>query len=135
MKFASDNWAGASDKIMAALAEAARHGGPAYGGDSLTEAVQARFCELFEREVVVFLVGTGTAANALGLSAYARPGGIIFAHREAHIIVDEAGASEFFGGGVKTVGLRCGGWWDDAALSGAIALYDDPAALALSFGS
>jgi HAD superfamily hydrolase (TIGR01509 family) len=37
--------------------------------------------------------------------------------------------------GVKTVALRCGGWWDDAALSGAIAIYDDPAALALSFGS
>jgi HAD superfamily hydrolase (TIGR01509 family) len=37
--------------------------------------------------------------------------------------------------GVKTIALRCGGWWDDAALAGAIAIYDDPAALALSFGS
>ena len=35
--------------------------------------------------------------------------------------------------GVKTVALRCGGWWDDAALSGAIAFYDDPAALAADF--
>jgi len=32
--------------------------------------------------------------------------------------------------GVRTIALRCGGWWDDAALSGAIAIYDDPAALA-----
>jgi HAD superfamily hydrolase (TIGR01509 family) len=31
--------------------------------------------------------------------------------------------------GVATIALRCGGWWDDAALAGAIALYDDPAAL------
>jgi HAD superfamily hydrolase (TIGR01509 family) len=35
--------------------------------------------------------------------------------------------------GVKTVALRCGGWWDDTALSGAIAIYDDPAALAADF--
>lgn len=31
--------------------------------------------------------------------------------------------------GVDTIALRCGGWWDDAALSGAVALYDHPAAL------
>jgi HAD superfamily hydrolase (TIGR01509 family) len=32
--------------------------------------------------------------------------------------------------GVRTVALRCGGWWSDAALAGAAALYDDPADLA-----
>jgi HAD superfamily hydrolase (TIGR01509 family) len=37
--------------------------------------------------------------------------------------------------GVSTIALRCGGWWDDDALGGAVAIYDDPAALALSFGS
>jgi HAD superfamily hydrolase (TIGR01509 family) len=31
--------------------------------------------------------------------------------------------------GVDTIALRCGGLWDDAALSGAIVIYDDPAAL------
>ena len=31
--------------------------------------------------------------------------------------------------GVKTIALRCGGWWDDAALAGAAAIYDDPASL------
>jgi HAD superfamily hydrolase (TIGR01509 family) len=31
--------------------------------------------------------------------------------------------------GVQTIALRCGGWWDDASLSGAVALYDDPADL------
>ena len=34
---------------------------------------------------------------------------------------------------VRTIALRCGGWWDDAALSDAIAIYDDPAALASDF--
>ena len=32
--------------------------------------------------------------------------------------------------GVRTIALRCGGWWTDAALAGAAAIYDDPAALA-----
>ena len=30
---------------------------------------------------------------------------------------------------VPSIALRCGGWWDDAALSGATAIYDDPAEL------
>jgi HAD superfamily hydrolase (TIGR01509 family) len=31
--------------------------------------------------------------------------------------------------GVPTIALRCGGWWTDASLSGAVAIYDDPADL------
>jgi HAD superfamily hydrolase (TIGR01509 family) len=30
---------------------------------------------------------------------------------------------------VRTIALRCGGWWNDGALDGAIAIYDDPADL------
>ena len=105
MIFASDNWAGASDKVIAALSAAARHGGRAYGNDDLTRGLTQRFSELFEREVAVFVVGTGTAANTLGIANYARPGGIVFCHRHAHINVDEAGASEFFGG-TKLVGIE-----------------------------
>ncbi|NUZ07843.1 HAD family hydrolase [Schlegelella sp. ID0723] len=31
--------------------------------------------------------------------------------------------------GVGTIALRSGGWWNDAALAGAVAIYDDPADL------
>lgn len=31
--------------------------------------------------------------------------------------------------GIGTVALRCGGFWDDTALSGALAIFDDPADL------
>jgi len=31
--------------------------------------------------------------------------------------------------GVKCIALRCGGYWDDAALSGAAAIFDNPATL------
>lgn len=106
MIFASDNWAGASDQIIAAIADAAKRGGPAYGADSLTAAVEKRFREIFERDVAVYLVGSGTIANALALASYSRPGGIVFAHRQAHILADEAGAVELFSGGNKIVGLE-----------------------------
>lgn len=31
--------------------------------------------------------------------------------------------------GVPTIALRCGGWWDDLSLGGAVAIYNDPADL------
>src|SRR5262249_57716151 len=104
MIFASDNWAGASEKVMAALADAARRGGPAYGDDLQTKLVERRFAEVFERKVAVFFVATGTAANALSLAAWSRAGAVAFAHREAHVIADEPGSAELFGG-VRLVGL------------------------------
>ena len=107
MIFASDNWAGASEPVMAAIAAVAKRGAPAYGGDPLTKQVERRFSEIFERDVAVFFVATGTAANALALSAYARPGGFVFCHRHAHVIADEPGSTEFFGG-LRLLGLDGG---------------------------
>lgn len=109
MRFASDNWSGASEPVLAALTEAARQGGPAYGGDALTQIVGERFNTLFERDVTVLLVGTGTAANTLALRSAARPGGLVFCHADAHINVDEAGALEAAGiGKIVTVAARQG---------------------------
>jgi hypothetical protein len=34
---------------------------------------------------------------------------------------------------VPAIALRCGGWWDDAALAQAAAIYDDPADLLAQF--
>ena len=34
---------------------------------------------------------------------------------------------------VPAIALRCGGWWDDAALAQATAIYDDPADLLAHF--
>jgi threonine aldolase len=101
MIFASDNWSGASERVIEALAEAARKGGPAYGNDDLTKRIEKRFADLFEREVAVFLVDSGTIANALSLSAYARPGGVVLSHGHAHINTDESGATQFFGAGLQ----------------------------------
>jgi len=138
MIFASDNWAGASEKVIAAVAEAARKGGPAYGGDPLTKVVEARFAEVFECDVAVFFVATGTAANALALSVFARPGGYVLAHRDAHVIADEPGSTELFGGGLRLVGLDGEGGriapetFDAALAGGANPHFGEPVAVSLS---
>ena len=104
MIFASDNWAGASPKVLAALAAASAGPLPAYGDDDITRALTARFAEAFEREVDVFLVATGTAANGLSVAAFAPPWGQLLIHEEGHLAVDECGAPEFFAG-TRTVTL------------------------------
>lgn len=126
MNFASDNWSGASAPVMAALA---RHSGgyaAAYGDDALTESITLKLSEVFEREVAVFFVATGTAANSLALAAYSRPGGVVFGHDEAHIRVDECGAPEFLTMGEKMRGV-CGvlGKMDPALLREGIAAYPE----------
>ncbi len=101
MFFASDNWAGAHPKIVESLA---RHSGgyePAYGNGVLDRKVGEKFSEIFEREVDVFFVGTGTAANSLALTLFSRPGGVGFYHEGAHALADECGAPEYLSGGTR----------------------------------
>lgn len=105
MNFASDNTAGIVSEILDALVRANAGFAPGYGNDELSRAVERRFCELFEKEVAVFLAATGTAANALALAQLAPPWGAVFCHAASHIATDEAGAPEFFGGGLKLVEL------------------------------
>lgn len=103
MFFASDNWAGAHPDIAASLTEAASGFASAYGTSDLDKRVEKTFSDIFERDVAVFFVGTGTAANALALASINRPGGQVFCHREAHVNVDECNAPEFFATGAKLV--------------------------------
>ncbi len=105
MNFASDNWAGATEPVMAALARHQAGAVPSYGVDPISKSVTDRLSEIFEREVAVFFVGTGSAANALALSAYTKPGAVFFCHPDAHIQVDECGCPEFLTGGGKLVSV------------------------------
>src|SRR5215472_6015159 len=105
MNFASDNAAGIAPQILAAISKANAGAALAYGQDAWTRRVEARFAEIFAHDVAVFLVPTGTAANALALAHLTPPWGAVLCHHEAHIATDECGAPEFFGGGIKLVGL------------------------------
>jgi threonine aldolase len=105
MNFISDNLAGATAPVMAAIAAANDGFAAGYGNDDWTKRAQAAFAALFGREVAVHLVATGTAANALALASLTPPWGAVLAHEEAHVADDECGAPEFFSAGAKIVGL------------------------------
>jgi len=100
MNFTSDNSYGAAPEIIEAMARANDGALGSYGADPLAEQVQERLREIFETDLRVFLVTTGTAANALALASVSPPWGTVFCHAEAHIAEDECGAPEFFGGGL-----------------------------------
>ena len=106
MDFASDNAAGVAPAILDAIVRANTGFAIAYGADPLTQRLERRFSDLFERDVAVFLVTTGTAANALALAHLTPPWGAVLCHAEAHAIVHECGAPEFFGGGLRLHGLE-----------------------------
>ena len=105
MNFCSDNVTGVAPEIMAAIEEANAGAAMGYGADAVTGRLEGLFAELFERPVAVFPLATGTAANALALSVLVPPYGVVYAHPDAHIHVDECGAPEFYTGGGKLVAV------------------------------
>jgi threonine aldolase len=100
MRFFSDNAAPVHPKIMQAIADA-NTVDTAYDGDALSQRLDMAFSELFERDVAVLWVSTGTAANCLALASLVQPHQGVICHREAHIEVDECGAPGFYTGGAK----------------------------------
>jgi threonine aldolase len=105
MNFASDNAAGIAPAILDAIQRANSGFAFGYGNDEATRNVERKLSQLFERDVAVVLVSTGTAANALAIAHLSPPWGAVFCHLEAHVARDECGAPEFFGAGLKLVGL------------------------------
>lgn len=105
MYFSSDNYTGASEQVFSYLQQANAGSAVAYGNDSWSERAQAELRATFECQADVYFVSTGTAANALALSALAKPWDSIVCHGQAHILNDELTAPEFFTGGARLIGL------------------------------
>lgn len=102
MKFFSDNAAAVHPHVMEALVAANRLDSP-YDGDALSQALDDRFSQLFGTRVRGLWVATGTAANALALSALCPPHKGVICHNMAHIEQDECGAPGFFMHGAKLI--------------------------------
>src|SRR5262245_19448167 len=105
MDFLSDNTAGAAPQMLAALARANEGTEGNYGDDRITARLTEKLSKLFERDVAVFPVATGTAANSLTLATLTPHYGAVLCHEGAHIYADECGAPAFFSGGVQLVPL------------------------------
>ena len=104
MFFASDNGGPAHPKIMTRLAEDNAGYAMPYGNDPAMNEVREHVRALFNApEAAVYLVATGTAANALALATYTQPFQSIYCSPVAHIEEDECGAPEFYTGGAKLV--------------------------------
>jgi threonine aldolase len=101
VSFISDTTAPVHPRILDAIVAANAGAASSYGADPWTERAVARLKAVFERDCAVFLVASGTAANALALASVTPPWGAIITHREAHIVLDEAGAPEFHTGGAR----------------------------------
>ena len=104
--FASDNAAGICPEAWSAISEANDRCVGSYGDDPYTEEACQLLCEVFEKDVDVYFVFNGSAANSLALASICQSYQAIIAHEKAHIQTDECGAPEYFTGGSKILPCR-----------------------------
>ena len=124
--FGSDNVSPVCAPILSAIQAANAAPTGSYGADPFTERLTGVASKLFETDVLIYPVATGTAANALALSQIAPPYGGIYCHTGAHIVTDECGAPEFFTGGAKLLGLPSStGKIGPQALTAAVAFAEE----------
>src|SRR5437867_7528339 len=100
-EFASDNTGPICPEAHAMLEEASSGHSPSYGDDRWTARAQELVREIFETDCAVYLVFSGTAANALALSQLCQSHHAVICHKHAHLQTDECGAPEFFTKGAK----------------------------------
>lgn len=101
----SDNEAPVHPAIMQALIEANAGAAHAYGGDPWTGRLTEVLGEVFETELEVFPLISGTAANSLCVAQVSKPTSAVLCHQEAHLYDSECGAPEFYSGGAKLIPL------------------------------
>ncbi len=106
IEFRSDNAAGVAPEIVQAVADANVGSAIAYGDDDVTARLHDVVREVFEHDTArVFPVTSGTAANALALTAMCPPWGAVLCHETAHILNSEGGATSMLGGGAVMKGV------------------------------
>jgi threonine aldolase len=105
LNFRSDNESPAAPEVLAAVTAANQGYAWSYAEDNWSNRLNRAFSDLFATDVAVLPVSTGTAANSIALSCLAPPWGSVYCHTGAHVLQDEGGAPEFFGHGLRLVGV------------------------------
>lgn len=124
MFFASDNAGPAHPQVMERVIAANTGHQLPYGNDDMMEEVRTGIRRVFEApEAEVFLVSTGTAANALALACYTQPWQTIYCSSVAHVEEDECNAPEFYAGAVKLTCVRTDDKMTPEALEAAITAH------------
>jgi threonine aldolase len=96
--FASDNNAGVHPAVIKAISSVNQGHVVGYGDDPYTESAVKLFKRHFGKDIEVFFVFNGTAANCLSLKALTNSYHAVICAEAAHIYVDECGAPEKFTG-------------------------------------
>lgn len=104
--FRSDNETPIAPAMLDAIISANQGTAYAYAEDRWSEKLDEAFSQLLRADAMVIPVSTGTAANSIALATVTPPWGSVFCHSGAHILNDECGAPEFFGNGLRLVGVE-----------------------------
>ena len=96
--FKSDNISGVHPKVMQAIVDANTGHQSPYGEDEYTKLATESIRGLFQQEVDVYFVSSGTAANVIGLSGLLKTFEAVVCTETAHINTDECGSFEKFSG-------------------------------------
>ena len=102
-EFGSDNHSGVHPDIMNAIMSANNDYSIAYGDDGYTIRAKDKFKEHFGKDIDVYFVGNGTAANILGIKAVTDSYNCIYCAETAHLNVHECCGPEKFTGCKLTV--------------------------------
>jgi threonine aldolase len=105
LNFRSDNESPAAAEILDAVVAANRGAAWSYAEDQWSAQLNGAFSELFGTATTVVPLSTGTAVNSIALATVTPPWGSVYCHEGAHILQDEGGAPEFFGNGLRLVGV------------------------------
>lgn len=105
MNFISDGVAYCHDDILKAIVDDRPRATASHDADEVNAKLHTHVSDIFETEVDIFMVTTGTASVGLSLAAMTTPYGAIYSHEDAHIQTDECGAPGFFTGGAKLISV------------------------------
>jgi threonine aldolase len=102
-EFGSDNHSGIHPDILKAIQSVNIGYSVAYGDDKFTSRTIKKFKEHFGKDIDVYFVGNGTAANILGIKAIVNSFNSIYCAESAHLNVHECCGPEKFTGCKLTV--------------------------------
>jgi len=102
-EFGSDNHSGVHPDIIKAIESVNFGYSIAYGDDEYTSSAINKFKDHFGKDIDVYFVGNGTAANILGLKSITESFNSIFCAETAHLNVHECCGPEKFTGCKLTV--------------------------------
>lgn len=92
--FCSDNFSGVLPEIMKLLSDQNFGHDEPYGNDHFSNKMEIIFNDIFEREVDVFAVYNGSAANVLSIASCINSYNSVLCSELSHINMDECGALE-----------------------------------------